>query len=120
MNFQDSVKQCLTVNYMNFSGRTPRSVFWFFVLFEFVGFTVLSLIPFLGLLFAIAMILPGLAVQVRRLHDINWSGWWLLLALTAIGSLFLCVLYCIKGTDGYNRFGPDPLPPTASPRLEKY
>jgi uncharacterized membrane protein YhaH (DUF805 family) len=62
-------------------------------------------------LFGLATFLPGLAVAVRRLHDIDRTGWWILLALIPlVGAIVLIIWYCTKGTDGPNRFGPNPLP----------
>ncbi len=58
--------------------------------------------------FLAAIFLPSLAVQVRRLHGNNKSGWWLLLGITGIGSLVLLVFYLLDGTRGPNRFGADP------------
>jgi hypothetical protein len=60
-------------------------------------------------------ILPQVAVSVRRLHDIDTSGWWLLIALTGVGLLVLLIFDCIRGTEGPNRFGPDPLPSETKP-----
>ena len=59
-----------------------------------------------------ALICPSLAVSVRRLHDTNKKGWWLLMYLIPfIGAIWLIVLFCFKGMEGENRFGPDPLAP---------
>jgi uncharacterized membrane protein YhaH (DUF805 family) len=60
-------------------------------------------------LVSLIFFLPGLAVSVRRLHDLDRSGWWLLLVLTVIGVILLIIWDFIKGTAGPNRFGPDPL-----------
>jgi hypothetical protein len=55
-------------------------------------------------------LLPGIAVGVRRLHDVDRSGWWLLLAfIPLVGTIILIVWFCTRGTPGPNRFGPDPL-----------
>jgi uncharacterized membrane protein YhaH (DUF805 family) len=60
-------------------------------------------------LYALATFIPNLAVSVRRLHDQDKSGWWILIALVPlIGGIWLLVLYCMEGTRGPNRFGPDP------------
>jgi uncharacterized membrane protein YhaH (DUF805 family) len=106
-------------NYVNFSGRASRSEFWYWALFA----TLLSLpariidtvimagggvSPF-GAIVGLAIILPGIAVSVRRLHDLDRSGWWLLLCLTGIGGFVLLFWDFMKGSDGPNRFGPDPL-----------
>ncbi len=67
-------------------------------------------IPLLGFIFSIATIVPSLAVQVRRLHDIDKSGWWILISfIPIIGAIWLIVWFCLKGTEGDNRFGSDPL-----------
>jgi uncharacterized membrane protein YhaH (DUF805 family) len=60
---------------------------------------------------SLGLFLPSLAVAVRRLHDIDRTGWWILIAFTIIGIILLIVWDCIKGTTGPNRYGPDPLPP---------
>lgn len=67
-------------------------------------------IPFAILcLYSLAVFIPNLAVAVRRLHDSNRSGWWILIGLVPfIGAIWLLVLYLIDGTPGPNRFGPDP------------
>ena len=51
----------------------------------------------------------GISVTIRRLHDLDRTGWWLLIALTGIGMILLIVWYCMKGTTGPNSYGPDPL-----------
>lgn len=57
----------------------------------------------------LAVFLPGLAVAVRRLHDLDRTGWWLFLIFTGIGIILLLIWDCMRGTSGSNRFGPDPL-----------
>jgi uncharacterized membrane protein YhaH (DUF805 family) len=106
-------------NYVGFSGRAQRSAFWYWTLFNFLVSIVAQIIdvtliggdtfmPVTNLL-ALALLLPSLAVSVRRLHDLDRTGWWLLLIFTIIGTLVLLYWDCVKGTDGPNRFGPDPL-----------
>ena len=69
-------------------------------------FGILAVVGGLGIF------VPALAVQARRLHDTNSSGWWLLIAfIPYLGGVIMTVWYCIKGTTGPNRFGPDPLNP---------
>lgn len=60
-------------------------------------------------LVGLALLLPSLAVGVRRFHDMNRTGWWLLLAFTGIGTIIVFFWFMVKGTVGPNRFGPDPL-----------
>jgi uncharacterized membrane protein YhaH (DUF805 family) len=68
---------------------------------------------FVGLVVSLALLLPSIAVAIRRLHDLDRTGWWLLLAFTGIGAIVLLVWDCMKGTTGSNRFGADPLGPDA-------
>jgi uncharacterized membrane protein YhaH (DUF805 family) len=105
--------------YADFSGRARRTEYWMFVLFN-VIFTIAGAI--LGLLiggiagyaaivglYALAIIIPSLAVAVRRLHDLNKSGWNILLGLIPlVGGIILLVFYCTEGTPGDNNWGPNP------------
>ena len=136
MNFTEAIKTCLIKKYSSFSGRASRSEFWFFYLFLFIGYiicvTLMIAISFnlfwLMGLFVIGMIIPGLAVTARRLHDLNKSGWFQLLPVPAgiletlfatssesleilfliIGLglyIYLFILYCTDGNKKNNRFG---------------
>lgn len=110
-------------NYTNFSGRARRKEYWMFVLFNFIfvviaavldnvlGLTFAPGIPYgwIYLLYTLFVLLPSLAVGVRRLHDIGKSGWWLLIALIPlIGGIWLLVLLVTDGNAGDNEYGPDP------------
>jgi uncharacterized membrane protein YhaH (DUF805 family) len=118
MNFQQAISSGFR-NYVTFSGRASRSEFWYWALFVFLINIVLRILdsamfPYmdpgpLGLVGSVVLFLPGVAVGARRLHDLDRTGWWLLIALTLIGIILLIVWDCIKGTTGPNRFGPDPL-----------
>ena len=66
-------------------------------------------------LISLALLLPDVAVSIRRLHDLDRSGWWLLICLTGIGFIVLLVWDCMRGTLGPNRFGPAPLASSALP-----
>lgn len=115
--------------YADFSGRAPRREYWWFVLFEWIAFMVLLvsammisastdsqggqplfwifLIP--ALLGFLLLAIPNIAVQVRRLHDQNLTGWLVLLFfIPYIGGLVGLVFMCLRGTAGPNRFGADP------------
>ena len=108
--------------YAVFAGRARRKEFWLFVLFNTLIAVALAVIDMLtgtfdedvglGLfsgLYAVAMIVPSIAVAVRRLHDTDRSGWWYLLVfLPVIGGLVILVFMCLDGTLGSNRFGPNP------------
>lgn len=103
-------------NYALFEGRSARREFWFYILSVFLISAVagvLDALVGLGLFTAIVTLVhfvPSCAVAVRRLHDTDKSGWWLLLMLLpVIGHIILLVFYCTGGTKGPNRFGYDPL-----------
>lgn len=119
MTFKEAVRTCFE-KYFVIEGRARRSEYWYFVLFSILVSIVLSLIDTalgfrgdfqpLSMLFSLAILVPSITVAVRRLHDRDMSGWWVLLALIPlIGALILFVLFVMRGTDGQNRFGPDPL-----------
>lgn len=125
MNFQDAVKNVLS-NYATFGGRARRAEYWWWVLFMLLGniaFGILDGAIFgrammghmqgngpLTAVFSVLMLLPGLAVAARRLHDTDRSGWWLLLAFVpVIGVVVLLWWACTRGTQGPNRFGADPI-----------
>src|SRR5262249_9739179 len=102
-------------HYANFSGRAPRSEFWYWALFICLVGVVAQAIDALAFpasagspvnTFTSFALLPGLAVGARRLHDIGRSGWWQ--PLTLVGVIPLLIWSCLKGTSGSNRFGPDP------------
>ncbi len=118
MSFTEAVRTCFQ-KYVTIEGRAGRSEYWWFLLFAFLGNLVFSLIDriilgpemsLLGFLFSLAILLPAITVAIRRLHDRDMSGWWILLNLIPlIGSLILLILYALPGTEGSNRFGPSPL-----------
>lgn len=112
-------------NYAKFNGRSNRPEYWYFVLFHII-FAIAAIVidmsmgiglggtPYgvLYLLYVLATFIPGLAVSVRRLHDIDKSGWWILISLIPfIGSIWLIVLMASDGTKGPNKYGPDPRNP---------
>ena len=108
--------------YINFRDRASRSEYWFWILFYFLGAIATGIIDLaLGVqvtsgVFGLIMIVPNISVAVRRLHDRDYSGWWYLLVfIPLIGWLILFIWFCLKGTDGPNRFGPDPLATLAIP-----
>ncbi|RUO59871.1 DUF805 domain-containing protein [Pseudidiomarina marina] len=108
--------------YAVFSGRARRSEYWFFVLFNTIIGFVLGFIDgilgfsdpdmsigVLGAIYSLAVLIPSIAVGVRRLHDTDRSGWWLLIALIPlIGAIVLIVFFVMDSTPGENRFGPNP------------
>lgn len=80
MSFTEAIKSVFS-QYATFSGRARRSEYWYFVLFTFLAGIVLSFIPFVNTIWPLFILLPTLAVSVRRLHDTGKSGWYLLLLI---------------------------------------
>ena len=121
MGFWDAVKSALR-KYATTSGRASRSEYWYFVLFGFLVTVIASLLDTLvsggGVLYgivALALVLPQIAIAVRRLHDRDRSGWWYLIVLIPFGAIVLIVWFCMRGTPGPNRFGNDPLAGAGGP-----
>lgn len=107
--------------YAKFDGRARREEFWMFVLFNILIAIALAVVDFVislvirhrvsvfGTLYSLAMIIPGIAVSIRRLHDTNRSGWFLLLKFVCcIGWIILLIFYIQEGTPGENQYGPNP------------
>ncbi len=115
------VIESVTKHYFNFSGRARRKEYWLFILAYIIVLIVAGVIDTISgfgggavgpiyIIAVLALIIPSLAVSARRLHDTNRSGWWLLLyLLPGIGSIILFIFFCLKGTDGENRFGANPI-----------
>ena len=139
MTFTQSITVCFQ-KYIVFSGRASRSEYWWFFLFTFLVRIATFWIPFLGAVIALALLLPSIAVTVRRLHDTNRTGWWVLLpialalggavagailtfaglaalgiALVALGSLVgfvVLIVFLVQASDPHpNQYGPNPLVP---------
>jgi uncharacterized membrane protein YhaH (DUF805 family) len=110
-------------NYVVFNGRATRSAFWYFYLFTaLVGVAisvveraigssdVLSGFGIISLIWSLAIILPTLGLMIRRLHDANHTGWWILIAfLPFIGAIVLIIFWATAGTQGDNKYGPPAL-----------
>ena len=102
--------------YAEFSGRARRTEFWMFALFNVLIAIGLGVVDgvigspgILGMLYGLGVLIPGLAVSIRRLHDTNRSGWWLLIALVPlIGAIALLIFYVQEGDAGSNQFGSNP------------
>ena len=108
--------------YADFSGRAPRAEYWWFYLLIIIGYLVAMILDsivgtggilgsygILSLVLMLGLLIPSLAAGVRRLHDTDRSGWWLLIAfIPLIGAIVLLVFFVLEGTKGDNRFGADP------------
>ena len=118
VGFVESLLLCFK-NYLNFSGRSGPSAYWWYMLWSLIFTILLGLIDSIALdisaedlfsfsnLFALITLIPGLALSFRRLHDIDKSAWWLLIVLTVIG-FFVLIYWAIKAGDRHeNRYGAD-------------
>ncbi len=108
--------------YALFEGRAGRAEYWWFFLANFLISLVLqglgrgaSILAIVSLIYSLALLIPGLAVAVRRLHDTNKSGWWILISLVPlVGIIVLIVFLATDGDPGANQYGnPDPGLPAA-------
>jgi len=118
MQFQDAILSGFR-KYVTFSGRASRPEYWYWVLFAFLVAAVSGILDYaifpesetgpLQSITSLILFLPGLAISIRRLHDIDRTGWWWLIAFTVIGIILLLIWACSRGTAGANRYGPDPL-----------
>ena len=115
----DYYKDAIIEKYADFEGRARRSEFWYFYLIHMLIILGLAIaaprISFsfyaaiIGL-YTIATIIPTLSITVRRLHDIDKSGWWYLISLIPlVGGIILIVFLATEGTYGPNLYGPDPI-----------
>ncbi|TVR04099.1 MAG: DUF805 domain-containing protein [Deltaproteobacteria bacterium] len=116
MSLVDSVRWTLR-KYATFSGRSSRSEYWYFFLFNLlVSIAAIAMDNVLfgtlnggsgpiDLLTSLALFIPGIAVTARRLHDTGRSGWWMLLPLTIIGIIPYLIWVCSEGSREHNRYG---------------
>lgn len=113
-------------NYATVNGRATRSELWYFVLFSAIASVVLELLSQavgfvtpdgtggLTAIYYLGVLIPTLAVQVRRLHDIGKSGWWLLIIfIPLVGAIVLLVFFVKDSSPGDNEYGPNPKGETA-------
>jgi uncharacterized membrane protein YhaH (DUF805 family) len=111
-------KRVVAESYAKFDGRSGRAEFWWFFLANLIVGVVLSLLGqastffyIIYVIYGLALFIPSIAVGIRRLHDINRTGWWILIALVPlVGLIVLLVFYATAGDRGTNQFGPEPIP----------
>ncbi len=129
MTFTQSIKSVFS-KYATFTGRASRSEYWYFTLFNIITSTLLFLLGIaigaatggsdgvpgglivgyiLYIIYGLGVLIPSLAVTVRRLHDTNNSGWLILLGLIpCVGGIVLLVFMILQGTNGENKYGDIP------------
>ncbi|OOG45738.1 DUF805 domain-containing protein [Rhodanobacter sp. C01] len=115
MGFFDWYLKCIKNHYADLDGRARRTEYWMFYLVNLIIVIVLALISramgsqVLSTLYGLAVLVPHIAVAVRRLHDTGRTGWWLLIALIpVIGWIWIIVLLATNGDQGSNQYGADP------------
>jgi uncharacterized membrane protein YhaH (DUF805 family) len=129
MDFMTAVRTCLS-KYVDFSGRARRSEYWYFALFSFLVSLAASIVDAVlgtdydgatsgGLIqtvVSLALFLPSLAVGIRRLHDTDRSGWWILIGLIPIIGWILLIVWFCTDSKADNQYGPNPkTAPTGHP-----
>ena len=98
--------------YADFNGRARRKEYWMFYLFNVIISIILGFmegafdIKYLGNIYSLAVLIPGIAVGVRRMHDVGKSGWYIIIPI------YNLILACRNGDEGQNEFGSDPKNPT--------
>ncbi len=114
MGFPEAVRSVLT-QYVGFSGRARRSEYWWFVLFTVIVDIVVSAIDaaigssILGIIVSLALLLPSLAVGIRRLHDTDRSGWWILIGIIPLVGWIVLIVFAVQdSSNGANKYGPSP------------
>lgn len=115
MTFTDSIKTCFN-KYATFSGRASRSEYWWFYLFFILLYAATAILSILVseifsfgmILVLLGLLLPSLAAGIRRLHDVDKSGWWMLISIVPLIGLILIYFLAAEGTSGDNQFGPAP------------
>ena len=116
MSFTDAIRSVFS-QYVGFTGRARRSEFWYWTLFQIIVGVVASILDravfdrnnaAFSVIVGLGLLLPSLAVAVRRLHDSGRTGWWLLIGLIpVIGTIILIVFY-VQDSHGDNKYGPSP------------
>jgi len=127
MGFAEAVQSCFK-QYVGFTGRARRSEYWWFALFGLIVGTVANLIDtvlgtmsedtnvgVLGTIVSLALLLPSLAVAIRRLHDTSRTGWWILIGLIPIVGWIILIVFYVQDSHPDNKYGPSPKALGAAP-----
>ncbi|HET7193627.1 MAG TPA: DUF805 domain-containing protein [Nocardioides sp.] len=127
MEFAEAIQSCFK-QYIGFTGRARRSEYWWFALFGVIVSIVADLIDTLlgtmsedtnvgvvGGIAGLALLLPGIAVAIRRLHDTSRSGWWILIGLVPIVGWIVLIVFYVQDSHPDNKYGPSPKAAAAAP-----
>lgn len=104
VGFVEAIK-LLFKNYANFTGRTTKSEYWWAFLFLWLVNFVATYIPVVGGIISLALLIPNLSLNIRRLHDIGKSWVWLLMGLIPLAGFIILIVYYCKDSDGDNQWG---------------
>ena len=119
MTFEQAIRSGFD-HYTKFDGRANRPAFWYWVLFAFAAGVAANIVDviigtqILSYLLGLALLLPGISVAIRRLHDTNRTGWWYLLVFTIVGIIVLIIFWAEEGDAGDNKYGPPMAAPVAA------
>jgi uncharacterized membrane protein YhaH (DUF805 family) len=116
MTFTEAIKSGFD-HYVDFDGRASRPAYWWWFLFALLAGVAAAILdaafgsaPLLRVVVGLGLLLPGLSVGIRRLHDTDRSGWWILIGLIPIvGWIVLLIFYLREGDPGENQYGPPPV-----------
>ncbi|MGB9013409.1 MAG: DUF805 domain-containing protein [Aeromicrobium sp.] len=113
MNLKEAVSSVLS-KYADFTGRARRSEYWFWFLAVIIGAIVTSIIdsiigaPITYVVFMLGILVPNIAVSIRRMHDIGKSGWWILVGLIPFIGAIILIVWFVGDSQPDNEYGPNP------------
>ena len=114
MSFSEAISDAFS-KYVTFTGRSSRSAYWWFYLFGLLVVVAALIIdfaigtyPIIYVVATLALLLPNLAVLVRRLHDSGRSGWWILIALVPLIGAIVLLVFTLQGSEPPNQWGSGP------------
>ena len=116
MSFADAIRSVFS-QYVGFTGRARRSEFWYWTLFQIILGVIASILDraifdrnngAFSVVVGLALLLPSLAVAVRRLHDSGRTGWWLLIGLIPVIGTIVLIIFYVQDSQGDNKYGPSP------------
>ena len=116
MSFTDAIRSVFS-QYVGFTGRARRSEFWYWTLFQIILGIIASILDraafdrnngAFSAVVGLALLLPSLAVAVRRLHDSGRTGWWLLIGLIPVIGTIVLIIFYVQDSQGDNKYGPSP------------